>query len=72
MGPMMSHYVLDFLSTRHRLQHAVCGALVNTMHHSPLQTCPQCEAWLQADDHEAAALTAKWEAEEAVKRGAIR
>lgn len=64
----MTHYVPFFAEPHARYRTAVCGAHVFMSEHSAEPSCPKCLAWLEADDAEAKALDAKWQAEENEKR----
>jgi len=57
------------ISRRARL--TVYGRLVEMTEHSVEPTCPKCKAWVEADEVEARALAAKWDAEDAAKRLAV-
>ena len=69
----MTHYIPYFAeSSRPHVHFAVCGATVHAMEfyhvHSVTPKCSRCVAWLEADAKEAAALAARWDAEEDEKR----
>ena len=70
----MTHYVPAFTSYHALVYTAVCGAPVHSrrmeQEHSAEPTCPKCQAWLEADEKEAAVLAARWDAEEDEKRRA--
>ena len=64
----MTHYLPYFTTRRHGGQQAVCGRVIDAHEHSPDPTCPKCQAWIDADEKEAAALAAQWDAEAAQKQ----
>lgn len=66
----MTHYILPFTSTRGREQRTACGVWVTWDQHTVEPECPQCRAWLEADDAEAKQLNLKWEAEAVEARAA--
>lgn len=68
----LTHYLPYFTERRRGALLAVCGASVAWDEHSPEPTCPQCAAWIDADEKEAAALAAKWDREDAAKRAAAQ
>lgn len=56
-----THYVPYFVESR--WPRAVCGqsARFQTIEHATEPTCPRCQAWLEADVAQAAALEALWQ-----------
>lgn len=62
-----THYLPFFAEPRGRYGLAVCGKVIRAAEHDVEPDCPKCVAWLKADDAEAKALGAKWDAEEAEK-----
>ena len=65
---MMTHYIPAFTTVHQRLQMAVCGKIIDQREHSAEATCPRCAAWIDADEKEAAALSALWDREAEEKR----
>ena len=61
--PRVTHYIPAFTSMHQRLQMAICGRIIAWNEHSPEPTCPRCAAWIDADEKEAAALSALWDRE---------
>ena len=61
---MPTHYTPYFAERfGQRLHRAVCGALITMRDHRVEPGCQKCKAWLEADDAEAKALSAKWDEE---------
>ena len=68
----MTHFIPGLTSAKQRLGMAICGRIIDWGEHSISPTCPRCAAWLEADEQEAAALSALWDREAEEKAMARR
>lgn len=56
----MQHLITEF-NPKLQFQRAVCGQLVTMNKYSERPDCPQCQAWLHADEEASArALELEW------------